>query len=673
MMPNTTDLPALFARLAAKARGGVRAINWPAAAIAVVVSANLALGGWFAADRLLLRDLPKVPDKEALWSLGRPPGVTFVGPDGQVVGRRGPRHGAPARLSELPSHVPLAFLAIEDRRFYQHGAMDARGALRALTVNLKAGGTVQGGSTISQQLARNLFLAPDQTLRRKVQEIALAARLEHILTKDELLELYLNRIYFGERAYGLSAAAETYFGKRPQDLTLSEAAVLAALPRAPTRLSPANDPAAAWARGQIVLRRLGEMKWIDPKLAAQAAAGPPPTLANLASQPEGDMAWAFDAAAAEAAQRVGGATPDLVVQITVDPRAQALAGDIVRRTLAREGRPRGARQAALVALAPDGAIRAMIGGADHDASPFNRVLQAHRQPGSAFKPIVWAAALDAGVRPMDWREDAPIRIGSWRPANYGGGYHGMISVQRALQLSINTVAVRLAREAGLDEVGDLARRFGLSGVPAHPGGSLALGAYEVTPLELAGAYQVLQTGGGKTRPYLVARITDARGKTLYERPPSAAVPIYPTYQAAQMVQMMRGVILAGTGKEAAFGRLAAGKTGTSQNHRDAWFVGFTPQWLTAVWVGNDDGRPMARVTGGQVPAHIWRDFMSAAHKGLPDEEFAWFPPLPPPLYVEEPAPPAPVGDAFGPVRRNAMATAADPTDADPVSWDEIPY
>jgi len=300
MMPNTPDLPAPFARLVAKARGGLRAINWPAAAIAAVVSANLALGGWFAADRLLLADLPKVPDKEALWSLGRPPGVTFVGPDGQVVGRRGPRHGAPARLSELPSHVPLAFLAIEDRRFYQHGAMDARGALRALTVNVKAGGTVQGGSTISQQLARNLFLAPDQTLRRKVQEIALAARLEHILTKDELLELYLNRIYFGERAYGLSAAAETYFGKRPQDLTLSEAAVLAALPRAPTRLSPANDPAAAWARGQIVLRRLGEMKWIDPKLAAQAAAGPPPTLAGLGSQPEGDMAWAFDAAAAEA-------------------------------------------------------------------------------------------------------------------------------------------------------------------------------------------------------------------------------------------------------------------------------------------------------------------------------------------------------------------------------------
>ncbi|KQW69157.1 hypothetical protein ASE17_13115 [Phenylobacterium sp. Root77] len=652
-------------------------MNWRAATLTVVIMANLCLGGWFAFDRAFLQDLPQVPDKEALWSMGRPPGLTFVGPDGQVIGRRGPRHGPPARLAEMPQHVPLAFLAIEDRRFYQHGAMDLRGVLRALSVNTRAGAVVEGGSTISQQLARNLFLAPEQTVRRKVQEVLLAAQLERMLSKDELLELYLNRIYFGGRAYGLSAAAETYFGKAPRDLTLAEAAVLAALPRAPSRLSPANDPDAAWARGQLVLRRLGDMAWIDPGLAARTAEGPPPPLTLLAADGEGDMAWAFDAAAAEARQRLGGATPDLVIQLTVDPQAQAIAGHIVRRTLAREGARRGARQAALVALAPDGAIRVMIGGADHAASPFNRVTQARRQPGSAFKPIVWAAALDHGVRPMDWRQDAPVRIGGWRPGNYGGGYHGQISVQRALHLSINTVAVRLAREAGLGEVGALARRFGLTGVPENPGGSVALGAYEVTPLELAGAYQVLQTGGGKTSPYLVSKITDARGKLLFIRPPSASVPIYPTYQAAQMVQMMRGVILAGTGREAGFGRLAAGKTGTSQDHRDAWFVGFTPDWLCAVWVGNDDSRPMARVTGGQIPAHIWRDFMLGAHRGLPDLEFSWFPAVPPPLYVEEPPPPAPLQDAFGPVRRNAMARDADlpaaETEATPVDWSEIPY
>lgn len=628
-------------------------INWRLAACTALLLFNLGLGGWFAFDRAFLRDLPKIPGPEALWSAGRPPGLTFVDAGGQVIARRGPRHGAPVRLTQLPAHVPLAFLAIEDRRFYEHGAVDLRGILRAGVVNLRTGHTVQGGSTISQQVARNLFLEPDQTLRRKVQEILLAAQLERMLTKDELLELYLNRIYFGDRAYGLSAAAETYFGKSAADLTLPEAAVLAALPRAPTRLSPTNAPDAAWARAKIVLRRLGEMEWLDPKITRAAADGPAPAIVSLLAPGEGDMAWAYDAAAIQARELVGHATPDLVIQITVDPNAQALAAGVVRRAMA-QGRARGARQAALVALAPDGAIRAMIGGVDHEASPFNRVTQAHRQPGSAFKPIVWAAALEHGVRPMDWRSDAPIRIGTWTPRNYGGGYAGTVSVQRALQLSLNTVSVRLARETGLTKVADLAHRFGLTSIPDHPGGSLALGAYEVTPLELAAAYQVLQSGGGQTRPYLIARITDARGRELYFHPASAAVPVYPTFQAAQMVQMMRGVILAGTGKEAAFGRLAAGKTGTSQNHRDAWFVGFTPDWLCAVWVGNDDGRPMAKVTGGQIPAQIWRGFMAAAHKGLPDTEFAWFPALPPPLYVEEPAPPPAVGD-LGPVRRNAMA------------------
>lgn len=633
-------------------------VNWPAAACAALLMVNLVLGGWFAFDRAFLQDLPQVPGPESLWSAGRPPGLTFTGPDGEVIARRGPRHGAPVRLSELPAHVPLAFLAIEDRRFYQHGAIDLRGILRAGYVNSRAGHTVQGGSTIAQQLARNLFLQPDQTFRRKVQETLLASRLEAMLTKDEMLELYLNRIYFGDRAYGLSAAADTYFGKPASELTLSEAAVLAALPRAPTRLSPSTAPEAAWARAKIVLSRLGEMDWIDPKITRAAAGGPPPTLVRIASPAEGDMAWIYDAAALQARELVGQGAPDLVIQVTADPAAQALAAGIVRRTIAREGRPRGASQAALVALAPDGAVRAMIGGVDHDQSPFNRVTQANRQPGSAFKPLVWAAALENGVRPMDYRSDAPIRIGGWAPRNYGGGYAGTVSVQRALQMSLNTVSVRLARETGFDKVANLAHRFGIASIPDHPGGSLALGAYEVTPLQLAAAYQVLQSGGAQTRPYLISKITDAKGKVLYFHPDSAPVPVYPTFQAAQMVQMMRGVILAGTGKEAAFGRLAAGKTGTSQNHRDAWFVGFTPDWLCAVWVGNDDSRPMAKVTGGQIPAHIWRDFMAGAHKGLPDSEFAWFPPLPPPLYVEEPGPaPAQAGGLME-VRQNAMSREA---------------
>jgi penicillin-binding protein 1A len=402
---------------------------------------------------------------------------------------------------------------------------------------------------------------------------------------------------------------------------------------------------------------MGDMEWVDRRTAHDAANGPPPALVRTRSRAEGDMAWAYDAAALQARAMVGDASPDLVIEITVDPAAQQVAADVLRGTMRREGRARRAKQAALVALAPDGAIRAMIGGVNHDASPFNRVIQAKRQPGSAFKPLVWAAALEHGVRPLDARFDAPIRIGGWSPRNYGGGYSGLVTVQRALQLSLNTVSVRLAREAGLDDVAALARRFGLSNMPKHPGGSLALGAYEVTPLELAAAYQVLQSGGGQSRPYLISKITDARGQVLYFHPSSAAVPVYPVFQAAQMVQMMQGVITSGTGRDAAFGRPAAGKTGTSQNHRDAWFVGFTPDWLCAVWVGNDDNRPMARVTGGQIPAQIWRGFMSAAHRDLPVGDFAWFPAVMPSLAEPHHVPAQPEDNAF--IRRNRIAEQRD--------------
>jgi penicillin-binding protein 1A len=611
-----------------------RRTDWRLALCTALALANIILAGLYGFHLAFLKDLPATPSRDQLWSAGRPPGMTFVDSSGRILAQRGPRHGAPVRLSQLPTHVPLAFLAIEDARFYEHGALDPLGILRAGVRNLQAGETVEGGSTIAQQLARTLFLSQERTLRRKVQEAILAHRLSTMLSRDELLELYLNRIYFGDRAYGISAAAQGYFGKPATELTLGEAAILAALPRAPSRLDPTNDPAAAWDRARLVLKRLSDMNWVEPKLV-QAAMAKPPAIMTAPRAGEGEMAWAYDAAASQAMALVGDKAPDLVVEITVDPMAQGRAAQIVRSVIARQGRARHARQAALVALAPDGAIRALIGGVDHDASPFNRALQAKRQPGSAFKPMVWAAALEAGVRPGDIRDDRPLRLAGWAPQNYGGGYRGAVTVQRALQLSINTVSVRLAREAGVDEVAGLARRFGLSTVPEHPGPSLALGAYEVTPLELAAAYQVLQNGGGQSRPYLVARITDARGQVLYQRTPSAAVPIYPAFEAAEMVQMMEGVIRAGTGRDAAFGRPAAGKTGTSQDYRDAWFVGFTPDWLTAVWVGNDDNRPMVRVTGGQIPAAIFRRFMAEAHRGLPVRGYDWFP-NPPPAVLAEP-------------------------------------
>lgn len=619
---------------------------WPLAGAALATALVATLGAAFAVQRFYLADLPAIPDRAALWSAGRPPGVTFLGPDGEPVAWRGPRHGRRVELAELPGQVPLAFLAAEDKRFYEHGPLDLRGLFRALSVNLRAGHAVEGGSTLSQQLARTLFLKPDKTLKRKIQEAALATRLEAALSKDDLLELYLNRIYFGDGAYGLAAASQRYFGKDPRDLTLGESALLAALPKAPSRLALTNDLPAAWARARLILATMEQTEWATPA-EVQAALAAPPKVKTAVAAPEGDMAWALDAAAREAEGLVGAdAAPDLVVRITVDPKLQAAAAKAVRSGLGG-----GTRQAALVALAPDGAIRALIGGRDHAKSPYNRALQARRQPGSAIKPIVWATALERGVSPFDVRVDRAVSIDGWNPKNYGGGYRGAVTVERALQLSLNTVSVRLAAEAGVDRVAALARRFGLTSIPEHPGPSLALGAYEVSLLHLTSAYQVLQSGGERIQPYLVSEITNARGDVLYRRSSTASVSVYPQYQAGEMVRMMEGVIASGTGTRADIGRPAAGKTGTSQDYRDAWFVGFTPDWVCGVWVGHDDNTPMRGVTGGSTPAVIWRSFMSAAHQGLPVRDFDWAPELtPPPTYwYDDPYAEAPdYADGYGP-------------------------
>ena len=579
------------------------------------------LEGLAVADAVFVGRLPEVPPANALWMANRVPGVTFVGAQGQVLGHRGAQYGAWVRLNELPGYVPQAFLAIEDRRFYEHHGLDWRGVARAAVVDLKAGQPRQGGSTLTQQLARMLFLKPEQTFRRKAQELLLARRLEHELGKDDLLELYLNRIYFGDHAYGLAAASQAYFAKAPSQLTVSEAALLAGLPKAPSRLSPANDLDAAWTRGRLVLAKMVETGVLS-EAQAEAAAADRPQLRAPAADSEGAMRWVFDAAQGEARVLVGDKAPDLVIKVTADPTLQEAGWRTVQAMIRGEGRARGAREGALVALDPDGGIRAMVGGVD-PSSAFNRAAQAQRQPGSAFKPFVWAAALEHGVHPGDVRSDGFIRVGNWTPSNFGGGSRGMVTVAQALQQSLNTVSVRLALETGVSKVAALARRFGLQSIPEHPGPSLALGAYEVSLLQLTAGYQGLQTGGRLSRPYLISEIDDGRGQPLYQHPPSGPTPVYDQLEAAQMVRMLEGVIGWGTGRRAGFGRVAAGKTGTSQDFRDAWFVGFTPDWVAGVWVGNDDSRPMAGVTGGQLPAEIWRRFMIIAHDGLPPRDFTW--------------------------------------------------
>ena len=521
-------------------------------------------------------------------------------------------------LDQLPAYLPRAFLAAEDRRFYMHHGLDLTGIARAIRADVGARHVVQGGSTITQQVVRNIFLSPDQTLKRKVQEAVLAWRLERRISKTDILELYLNRIYFGDGAYGVDAAAQTYFGRPASSLSLSEAALLAALPKAPSRLDPANDLDAALQRSQVILGEMRQDGWITAAQETDARARPP----VLAPEKpvEGDFGYVLDLAASRARDLAQNRAPDLVVRLTVDPRLQSVAADVVRAGVA-EGRRLGATQGALVALAPDGAIRALVGGRDHRASAFDRATQALRQPGSAFKPFVYAAALEAGVRPDDVRTDRPVRIGGWSPANYGGHFSGAVTVADALARSINTIAVRLAHQVGAAKVAALAQRFGLTMIPSKPDLSVALGAYEVDLLDLTSAYQVFQQDGHRVEPYLISTITNAHGDVLYQHPNTPPLQIFDPQKNRLMVRMMEGVISRGTGQKADIGRPAAGKTGTSQNWRDAWFVGFTPDWVAGVWVGDDRSRPMAKVAGGELPAELWRRFMLQAEQGLPVADF----------------------------------------------------
>jgi penicillin-binding protein 1A len=585
-----------------------------AAAVAVVM---LGVVGAAAAWRWYLGDLPQVPSKAELSDMGRAPGITFVDLYGRPIATRGAKYGRQVKLGDLPAYVPLAFLAAEDRRFRQHGAVDLWGVVRAFGANIHAGHTVEGGSTLEQQLARNLFLGPQRTLKRKIQEAVLASELEHELGKDGVLELYLNRVYLGENAFGIDAASRAYFGKPASALTLSEAAVLAGLPKAPSKLGPLHDADAALRRGRLVLERMRREGWITRAQVATAERQP---VILIRRSPEGDLGWALDLAAAQARSDAGDQAGDLIVKLTIDPALQREAAGIVREALDGEGRRVGASQAAVVLLAPDGAIRVLIGGRDHDESPFDRATQARRQPGSAFKPFVWAAALNAGDKPTDFRSTGRVAFGPWSPNDHASA--ASLSLADALAQSSNNVSVRLTDETGPKRVAALARSFGVGGLPDKPGLSLALGAYEVTPLDLVGAYQVFQQGGMLVRPYLVAEVAKSDGTVLYRRPQTPPVQVYDPQKTREMISMMQGVIDRGTGRKAKLDRPAAGKTGTTQENHDAWFVGFTPDWVAGVWVGNDDSRPMRGVAGGDLPAEIWRRVMVLAHQGLPVRDFA---------------------------------------------------
>ena len=569
-------------------RFGVIAMVWGALAVALVLL-------WFG------RDLPR---PETALDAARRPGLTLQDRVGRTFATFGDVVGDPLRLGDLPRFLPSAAVAVEDRRFFRHPGVDLIGIARAVVVNLRAGRLVQGGSTITQQVAKNLFLTNARTFRRKVQEVMLTLWLEQTFSKAEILEIWLNRVYLGSGAWGVDAAARMYFGTTARKLNLWQCAVLAGLPRAPSRINPRTDPAAAAARGREVLDAMAETGVIT-KADAAAAAG------QIAFPPRPAAAGWFADWAADASQALVSPGADAVLHTTLDSRLQAAVEARLGAMLDGPGVAAGVGQGAVVAMdAATGAVRAMAGGRDWRVSPYNRATSARRQPGSAFKPLVWLAALEHGLRPDDLVLDAPLRIGGWAPQNFDGAFRGEVTLEEALAQSLNTAAVRLMQQAGgARAVAAVARRLGiLDRLPDDL--SLALGTGEVGLLELASAYATLFNGGRLVSPQAVDSIEADRRTVAVPR--VAQERVVDADLAAMMVRMMAAVVSRGSGRAASVaGRLVAGKTGTTQDYRDAWFIGAVTgtggTTVIGVWLGNDDGRPMKAITGSGLPARLFRE------------------------------------------------------------------
>jgi penicillin-binding protein 1A len=545
----------------------------------------------------------------------RRPVVVVLDREGREIARRGPQPAAQIALERLPDYLTAAVLAVEDRRFYEHGGVDVRGLARAALENLRAGRVVQGGSTLTQQLAKNTFLDGERTFTRKAREMLLAYWIERHYSKDEILELYLNRVYFGAGAWGVEAAAQRYFGKSAADVTLGEAAILAGLLKAPSRDNPTSDVARAEARATVVLEVMAETGAIDEGVLEAALAEPVHVRARAPSE-QVVAGWFVDWVIAEARTLSGEGARDVAVHTTLDLDVQRAAERAIAAAFAGGGE-RDRLQTALVALDGDGAVRAMVGGRAYAESQFNRAVQASRQPGSAFKPFVFAAAIEAGLSPWDVRSDAPIVLGDWSPSNYENEYRGDVELITALAESINTVAVRVAEEIGRERIVRLVKRLGMTS-RIRPTRAMALGSHETTPIELTAAYAAFANGGYAVRPYAVVRVAASDGRTLWTRPEPAVARGLDARTTRLMNVMLERVVTDGTGRAAALdGRPAAGKTGTSNDFRDAWFIGFTPGFVAGVWVGADDFSPMERMTGGGLPAQVWRAFMTAALEGEP--------------------------------------------------------
>ncbi|MBB42661.1 MAG: penicillin-binding protein [Rhodospirillaceae bacterium] len=565
--------------------------------ILITIWATLLFGGilsWYAWS---------LPNPEELTTSLRRPSVTVIGADGSVLAAYGDLYGDKVDYKDIPPFLIQAVIATEDRRFFNHYGIDAFGIFRAFFTNIRVGYIREGGSTITQQLAKNLFLTPEKSIKRKVQEAMLSFWLEAKFTKKQILTIYLNRAYLGAGTHGISAATRRYFAKSVMEINLRQASILAGLLKAPSRYSPRSNRIAAVRRGDQVLLNMVSANFLSAKMAAkikQQSIGLAPHLGNQVLY---FTDWVLD----RAIGFVGQPNSDLIVRTTLQPKVQKIANSIIDTTLNKQIQSRGGTQAALVALGRGGSIRAMIGGRRYKSSQFNRVTQAQRQPGSAFKLFVYLAALEAGMKPSDQVSDHVISIDGWSPRNYDRRSRGEISLTHALAKSLNMAAVRLSEKNGRHRTVAMAERLGITTLlRSHP--SIALGSSEVTLLDLTSTYAVLANGGFSSWPYGIVDIRDTAGNLLYRRSKESNRLLDPSV-VNDMTRMLESAVNEGTGQVARLPVRSSGKTGTSQRFRDAWFVGFADGITTGVWVGNDRARPMKNITGGSIPARIWRDYM----------------------------------------------------------------
>jgi penicillin-binding protein 1A len=574
------------------------------------------------------RDLPSIRKLE---TMTRPAQITIVDRHGDLVTRYGQVYGSPVTISELPPHVVQAVLATEDRNFYHHRGVNPVAVLRALVVNIRSGAVRQGGSTITQQLAKNIFLTPERTVKRKVQEMLLSVQLEMAYTKDEILALYLNNVYFGAGTYGLRAAAERYFEKAPSELTVGEAAMLAGLLKAPSRYSPTASPEAARDRARTVLEVMFDAGYLSREKTDTLLSGPIATI----SQRQKPAPYAADFVMAELREEFGKMQEDVTIHTTIDLKAHERSIASIAALPEKDTRFREDIQVAAIAMEADGAIRLMIGGRSYTESEYNRATHAKRQPGSAFKPFVYMAALEQGWAPNDIILDTPIELNGWTPANYKDKYYGAVKMSEAMARSLNAAAIRLQEETGRPHVLDVARRVGFAG-KIDPGAALALGVNETTPLELAKTYAPFANNGYSAEPYVITSIYGKKGNIIYARNPEQPREVMQQDVVIAMNHMLREVVSLGSGRAAQIpGYVTAGKTGTTQDSRDAWFAGHAAGLVGIVWMGKDDYTPMVEgwspVSGSGTPAILWSEVMQASLNGRPDTPIVpWAPkrPLP---------------------------------------------